>query len=65
MSLKFWITVCVLIGSTIGGFIPALWGDFSLFSGAGIIGSFIGGIIGIWVGYVIYNNYFNDSNYFR
>lgn len=38
----------VLIGSTIGGYIPSLWGaDF--FSFSGLLGSAVGGILGIWI----------------
>ena len=42
----------LFIGSTIGGYLPALWGaDF--FSVSGIIGSFVGGIIGVWIGFLM------------
>lgn len=40
----------VIVGSTIGGYIPALFGA-SIFSLASVLGSTVGGIIGIYVGY--------------
>jgi hypothetical protein len=52
MSTKTIIMIGVIIGSTIGGYIPALFGA-SIFSLASVIGSTIGGLIGIYVGYQI------------
>jgi uncharacterized membrane protein YeaQ/YmgE (transglycosylase-associated protein family) len=49
MSTKAWVTVCVLIGSIIGGYLPVLWG-YSAFSMTSLITSAIGGIVGIWIG---------------
>ncbi|MFZ2621407.1 MAG: hypothetical protein WAX85_03335 [Minisyncoccia bacterium] len=40
----------LFLGSTIGGFIPSLW-DSSLFSMSGVLGSAIGGFLGIWFGF--------------
>jgi hypothetical protein len=40
----------LFIGSTIGGYLPTLWGG-DMLSGAGILLSFLGGIAGIWAGY--------------
>jgi uncharacterized membrane protein YeaQ/YmgE (transglycosylase-associated protein family) len=37
-----------IIGAIVGGYVPALWGA-SLFSFSSIIGSTIGGILGIWL----------------
>ncbi len=42
----------MLIGSTVGGIIPSLWGA-GMFSFSSIILSALGGILGIWVGYKI------------
>ena len=42
----------VIIGSTIGGYVPTLFGA-SLFSMASVIGNTIGGLVGIYVGYKI------------
>jgi hypothetical protein len=39
----------LLIGSTIGGYIPVLWGG-DLFSFTSLLGSLIGGLLGIWAG---------------
>jgi hypothetical protein len=41
----------MFIGSTIGAYIPALWGDTNLFSFASLIFGSIGGIAGIYVGF--------------
>ena len=50
MSPKTWITTGVLIGSIVGGYIPALWGDSS-FSMISIIFTFLGGVAGIYFGH--------------
>lgn len=50
MSAKTLIWIGVFVGSTLGSFIPMLWGD-SAFSFASIIWSTIGGLAGIWAGY--------------
>lgn len=41
------VAMCVLVGSTIGGYLPTFVGQGS-FSAASIIGSFIGGIAGVF-----------------
>lgn len=38
----------MIIGSTLGGYIPT-WFGASIFSFTSIIGTFVGGIIGIWL----------------
>jgi len=48
-----WIGLAV--GSTIGGFIPELWGA-SLFSFSSIWLSGLGGIVGIWAGFKLSQN---------
>ncbi len=40
----------LFLGSTVGGYLPSLWGG-SMLSLSGILLSFIGGIFGIWLGY--------------
>lgn len=50
MNQRSLIWFGVIVGSAIGGYIPALWGD-SLFSFSSILLSTVGGIIGIWAGY--------------
>ena len=41
------------ISSIVGAYIPMLFGDTDLLSGWSILGGFIGGIFGIWVGVVV------------
>ena len=42
----------ILIGSTVGGYIPTLWGaDWISFSC--LFGSLIGGLLGVWIAYEI------------
>ena len=55
MSTKTLIWTGVFIGSTVGGFIPSLWGD-SLFSVSSVIFTTIGGIAGIWIGFKLGGN---------
>ncbi len=38
----------ILIGSTIGGFVPDLWGG-EMLSYAGVVWSGIGAVAGLWV----------------
>lgn len=49
--------VLVLTGATIGGiigaYIPTLFGDTEMFSGWSILCSTIGGLVGIWLGYLL------------
>jgi hypothetical protein len=40
--------IAILIGSTIGGFVPALWGG-EMLSYTGVLWSGIGAIAGLWV----------------
>ena len=49
---KLIIGIGMFLGSTIGGYIPMLWGA-SLLSFSAIFFSAIGGILGIWIGYRI------------
>lgn len=42
------VFIGMIIGSVIGGYVPALWGA-GLFSISSIIGGAIGGILGIWL----------------
>jgi hypothetical protein len=50
MNSRFFIWVGLFLGSTVGSFIPLLWGGNS-FSFSGIILSAVGGALGIWAGY--------------
>lgn len=47
---KTFIWLGIFGGSTLGGFVPMLWGD-DMFSMAGMIGSFVGAIAGLFGGY--------------
>lgn len=52
MSRKTLIFIGMIVFSTIGGFIPMLWGDSAL-SMSSIFLSAIGGFFGIWAGYKV------------
>lgn len=43
----------VLLGSTVGGFIPDLWGA-GLLSYSALILSAVGGLVGLWLVYKMY-----------
>jgi hypothetical protein len=51
MKARIWIGV--LIGSTIGGFIPELWGA-DMFSYSSVLLSGVGGLIGLYIAYSTY-----------
>jgi hypothetical protein len=48
--MKKFIWMGSLIGSTLGGMIPSMWGA-GMFSVSGLVLSGVGAIAGIWVGY--------------
>jgi hypothetical protein len=50
MSPKIIISLSVLIFSTIGGYLPVLFGA-DMLSMSALIGNGIGGVIGLYVGY--------------
>lgn len=50
MSGKSFTMLGMVIGSSIGGYVPVMMG-VSIFSAWSIVGSVIGGIIGVYVGY--------------
>jgi hypothetical protein len=50
MQTRPLVWIGLFVGSTIGGFIPELWGA-GMFSISGILFSGIGAIIGIYVGF--------------
>jgi outer membrane lipoprotein SlyB len=52
MSAKSLIWIGVFVGSTVGGFIPMLWGGNMLGVGSIIWGT-IGGLAGIWAGFKV------------
>lgn len=57
MNGKPLIWIGLFLGSTIGGFVPALW-HAGLFSFSGLLFSTIGGIIGVYIGWKISGDYF-------
>ncbi len=50
MSKKILIWIGVFVGSTLGGFVPALWGG-NLFSFSGLLFSTLGALLGIYLGF--------------
>jgi hypothetical protein len=46
VGARYWLAT--LIGSTIGGFVPALWGG-ALLSYAGVLFSGVGAAVGLWI----------------
>ena len=56
MSQKALVWVSLLIGSTVGGYVPTLWGA-DLLSVSGIVGSVVGGLAGIWGAYKLSQHY--------
>lgn len=49
--MKAFVYVGMFVGSTIGTYIPALWGDTNLFSFASLIFGAAGAIAGIYLGF--------------
>ena len=49
--------ICIGFGAVIGGiagaYVPYLWGDTDMFGGMSILLSVVGGIVGIWLGYLL------------
>ena len=43
------IGLCILVGSTVGGFVPALWGA-SAFGLTSLLMATVGGVAGVFVG---------------
>ena len=52
MSRKSLIMIAMLIGSTVGGYLPILLGSDSLY--ASLVGSTVGGLLGIWGAFKLY-----------
>ncbi len=48
--MKSVIITTMVLGSIVGGYLPALW-DGSVFSMSSIFLSGAGGLVGIWLGY--------------
>jgi len=47
MRSAIWIGI--FVGSTVGGFIPLIWGD-DMLSYSGVLFSGIGAFVGLWIG---------------
>ncbi len=52
MKAKTLIMIGMVVGSTLGGYAPSLWGAGGL-SLASVVFGGIGGLVGIWAGYKI------------
>jgi len=52
MNARVLIMIGVVVGSTLGGYIPALWGAGGLTLASVFFGG-VGGVLGIWAGYKI------------
>jgi len=52
MNARVLIMIGVVVGSTLGGYIPALWGAGGLTLASVFFGG-VGGGLGIWAGYKI------------
>ena len=50
LVVRTFIWIGLLVGSTVGGMAPQLWGD-GPFSGWSLLLSMAGGLSGIWAGY--------------
>jgi hypothetical protein len=55
MSARRLIWIGAIVGSTIGGLVPALW-KASMLSMWGLILSTVGGVVGIWAGWKLSQN---------
>jgi hypothetical protein len=43
----------MFIGSAVGGWVPTLWGA-GMLSMSGVIGSLVGGLLGIWAAFRLF-----------
>ncbi len=43
------VWLCVIVGSTVGGFVPEAWGG-SAFGLASVVLGLVGGVGGLWLG---------------
>jgi hypothetical protein len=48
--MRTYIWIGILIGSTIGGLVPSLWGG-DMFSYSGLLLSGVGAFVGLWLGF--------------
>jgi len=59
MTTKTMVWIGLFVGSSIGGYLPSLFGA-GAFSGWSIFGSTLGGVVGIWGGYRFGVNNFGE-----
>jgi hypothetical protein len=52
MRSRGFIWFAILVGSTVGGLIPELWGA-SAFSYASVLLGGVGGFVGLWLGTIL------------
>lgn len=52
MNSKSLIMIGLVVGTTLGGYVPTLWGAGWLSIASVLIGG-IGGLLGIWAGYKV------------
>lgn len=52
MNKRTILVFATLVG-IIGGYVPFLFGDTNMLDGWGVLGGFVGGIVGIWLGAVV------------
>ena len=50
MKSKSLIMICMVVGSTLGSWLPSLWGAGGLSLSSVLLGG-IGGVLGIWAGF--------------
>jgi hypothetical protein len=52
MNSKSLIMIGLVVGSTLGSCVPALWGDGGMSIASVVVGA-VGGLLGIWAGFKI------------
>jgi uncharacterized membrane protein YeaQ/YmgE (transglycosylase-associated protein family) len=60
MPSRLLIWVSIIIGSTIGGIIPELWGA-GMFSYLSLLLSGIGALVGLWIAFVTFVSFTYQS----
>lgn len=51
------VTVGAVVGMTVGGALPLLWGDGNLFDVPSLLLTMVGGFGGIWLAFVLLKRY--------
>ncbi len=55
--MKSVVMTCMTIFTIVGAYVPVLFGDNDMFSPWSILGAFVGGIFGIWLGVNVYKRW--------